>query len=89
MEGLADRKPKPESVWNKLSQKERDGIIELALEKPELSPRELAVSYTDSKGQFVSESTVYRLLKAQALITSLAYILDCRLPINSNTPRVE
>jgi transposase InsO family protein len=75
VDGLADRKPEPGSVWNKLSQKERDGIIELALEKPALSPRELAVSYTDSQGQFVSESTVYRLLKAQDLITSPAYIL--------------
>ena len=75
VDALSDRKPKPESVWNKLSQKERDGIIKLALEKPELSPRELAVSYTDSQGQFVSESTVYRLLKAQDLITSPAYIL--------------
>jgi hypothetical protein len=59
-------------VWNKLSQGERDAIIELALEKPELSPRELAVSYTD-RGQFVSESSVYRLLKAQDLITSGLY----------------
>ena len=75
VDALSDRKPKPESVWNKLSQKERDGIIDLALEKPALSPRELAVSYTDSKGQFVSESTVYRLLKARDLITSPAYIL--------------
>jgi len=75
VDALSDRKPKPESVWNKLNQKEQDGIIEMALENPALSPRELAVSYTDSKGQFVSESTVYRLLKAQDLITSPAYIL--------------
>ena len=45
------------------------------MDKPELSPRELAVSYTDSKRYFVSESTVYRLLKEQDLITSPAYIL--------------
>ena len=32
----------------------------LALEKPELSPRELAVSFTDTEGYFVSESSVYR-----------------------------
>jgi putative transposase len=47
----------------------------MALNQPELSPRELAVTYTDDKAYFVSESTVYRLLKAQDLITSLAYIL--------------
>ena len=57
-DGLADRKPSPRLVWNKLAENEQDMIIELALEKPQLSPRELAVSYTDSKGQFVSESTL-------------------------------
>ena len=50
-------------------------IIELALEKPELSPRELAVTYTDEQSSFVSESSDYRLLKAHDLITSPAYIL--------------
>ncbi len=71
-DGLHDRKPKPVAVWNKLSQGERDAIIELVLAKPELSPEELAASYTD-RGQFVSESSVYWLLKAQDLITSGLY----------------
>jgi len=74
IDGLHDRKPRPNAVWNKLPESECDAIIELALEKPELSPRELAVRYTD-QGSFVSESSVYRLLKAQDLITSPAYIL--------------
>ena len=33
------------------------------------------MTYTDTQRKFVSESTVYRLLKAQDLITSPAYIL--------------
>jgi len=74
IDGLHDRKPSPNSIWNKLPESERNAIIELALEKPELSPRELAVRNTD-EGSFVSESSVYRLLKAQDLITSPAYIL--------------
>jgi transposase InsO family protein len=49
--------------------------VDLALSEPELSPRELAVKYTHQAAYFVSESTVYRLLKAQDLITSPAYIL--------------
>ena len=53
----------------------RAALIDLALEKPDQSPRELAVSYTDDRQCFVSESTVYRLLKARDLITSPAYIL--------------
>ena len=75
IDGLADRELKPRSVWNKLPEQEQQAIVELALDKPELSPRELAVTYTDEQARFVSESTVYRLLKSQDLITSPAYIL--------------
>lgn len=42
-------------------------IIDLALEVPELSPRELAARFTDEKQYFVSESSVDRLLKAHNL----------------------
>lgn len=75
VDGLEDRKPEPRSAWNKIPDEHRDDLIELALDKPDLSPRELAVTYTDSQEYFVSESTVYRLLKEQDLITSPAYIL--------------
>ena len=47
----------------------------LALDRPELSPRELAVTFTDTENYFVSESSVYRLLKAHDLITSPAFIV--------------
>jgi putative transposase len=47
----------------------------MALEHSELSPRELAVRFTDSQGYFVSEASVYRLLKAHDLITSPAFIV--------------
>jgi len=50
-------------------------IIEMALEQSELSPRELAVRFTDEQGYFVSEASVYRLLKAHDLITSPAYVV--------------
>ena len=75
IDALEDRKPVPRSAWNKLPEDEQVAIVDLALEKPALSPREIAVTYTDEKERFVSESTVYRLLKARDLITSPAYIL--------------
>ena len=75
IDGLEDGKSTSCQVWNKLPKDQQSEIIELALEKPELSPRELAVTYTDEQSRFVSESTVYRLLKAHDLITSPAYIL--------------
>ena len=46
-----------------------------ALKETELSPRELAVTFTDQERYFVSESTVYRVLKAHDLITSPAFIV--------------
>mgnify|MGYP001811742687 CR=1 FL=1 len=75
LDGLEDRKPSPGSVWNKIPKAHCDALSDLALEEPELSPRELATHYTDQHGYFVSESSVYRLLKAQGLITSPAHIL--------------
>ena len=50
-------------------------MLELALKEPQLSPRELAVSFVDRQQYFVSEASVYRLLKAHDLITSPAFIL--------------
>ena len=47
----------------------------LALDRTELSPRELACHFTDDERYFVSESSVYRILKSHDLITSPAYVL--------------
>ena len=72
LEALEDQPPQPTRVWNKVPEETAAAIIELALIEPALSPRELAVKYTDTAHYYVSESTVYRLLKAQDLITSPA-----------------
>ena len=74
-DGLEDTKPISQTVWNKVSEEHRAAVIDLALDRPELSPRELAVRYTDKKRYFISESSVYRLLKEHDLITSPAYML--------------
>ena len=74
-EALNDRSPRPDRVWNRIPDPERQRIIELALDEPALSPRELAVRFTDTKGYFVSEASVYRLLKAAELIASPAFIV--------------
>ena len=74
-EALQDRSPRPDRVWNRIPDAIREAIVDLALEAPELSPRELAVRFTDTKGYFVSEASVYRLLKAHDLITSPAFIV--------------
>ena len=74
-DALRDKAPLPGRIWNRIPDAVRDSLITLALDRPELSPRELAVTFTDSEGYFVSESSVYRLLKAHDLITSPAFIV--------------
>ena len=73
--GLEDRTSGPGRVWNRIPDNVRRQIVDLALDEPELSPRELAVTFTDTKGYFVSEASVYRLLKAHDLITSPAFVV--------------
>lgn len=74
-EALEDRSPKPSRVWNRIPEPVRQKIVDLALQESELSPRELAVRFTDTEKYFVSEASVYRLLKEHDLITSPAYVV--------------
>jgi transposase len=72
---LVDSRPHCGKVWNRLPEKIRQSILTLALERPELSAQELVVLFTEQRRYFVSESSVYRLLKAHDLITSPAFVL--------------
>lgn len=74
-DGLEYNFSRPTSFWNEISESEKARVIEIALERPELSPRELAWHITDHHDYFISESSVYRLLKRHDLITSPAYTL--------------
>ena len=74
-EGLVARNKSPRQFWNKLPESVKEQCLEVALEHPELSPRELAWHITDQHEYFISESSAYRLLKQYDLITSPDYIL--------------
>ena len=74
-DGLAPKKRNANSQWNRIPDQVRNEVVELALEVPELSPRELAHRMIDQKQYFISESSVYRILKSRGLITSPAYIV--------------
>ncbi len=71
--GLEDQSSRPSRLWNRIPDTVCREIVDLALDEPELSPRELAVRFTDTKCYFVSEASVYRLLKAHDLVTSPAF----------------
>lgn len=84
-EGLEDSPSQPSNVWNRIPDPVRDQIVDLALNEPDLSPRELAVRIADretyprhglsdqwrSHGS-MSEASVYRLLWSCELIASPA-----------------
>ena len=75
VDALADRSPRPKSVWNRIPDEIRADVVEFALEHEDLTPRELAVKYTDEKKYFVSESSAYRILKAADLMTAPAHVV--------------
>lgn len=74
-DGLRIKASYTRQFWNKIPNSERQRIIDYALERPWLSCREVAVGFTDENGYFVSESSVYRILKAQGLVTSPVYAI--------------
>jgi putative transposase len=45
-EALEVQSPQPSRVWNRIPDGVRQRIVDLALDVPELSPRELAVRFT-------------------------------------------
>lgn len=74
-DGLAKKAGSTRGYWNQVPDQQRNQVIEHALERPDLSCRELAWQIIDHQGWFVSESTVYRILKSRGLITTPAYRL--------------
>ena len=74
-DGLVVDKPARRRHWNRIPEPVRELVVERALETPELSCREVACRITDTEKYFLSESSVYRILKKHDLIVSPAYEL--------------
>jgi putative transposase len=72
-EGLIDQRPRPRQLWNRIPDTVRKQVVNLALEHPDRSSRQLAWLFTDQEGYFISESSVYRILKRYDLIESPAF----------------
>lgn len=75
IEGLAGKTSEPRQVWNRIPQQERECVVEVALEKEDYSARELAWHITDHHGFYISESSVYRILREYGLLTAPAHII--------------
>jgi len=72
-DGLASKHCTPRQFWNAIPEWEKQRVVEVAREYPEKSCREVAFHITDKEGYFISESSVYRILKAHDLVTSPVY----------------
>jgi putative transposase len=72
-DALAARKPQARRFWNRIPDLERRRVVKTALARPEDSPRQLAWYITDHERYFLSESSVYRILRDFDLLTSPAF----------------
>ena len=74
-DGLKDSRPGAKRFWNRIPEHEKKRVHDIALDHPEKTPRELAWHITDAYEYYISESSVYRILKSFDLITSPNFIL--------------
>ena len=89
MDGLKNKKLKVKQFWNRIPDHVRGQIVNLALEYPDESPRQLTYRFIDEKVYFVSESSVYRILKGYDLIESPAFeVITAKNKFENPTKRV-
>jgi len=74
-DGLTVKKVSRDRQWNQISPEWKNKVVDIALDLPHLSSREVACHITDIEKYSVSEATVYRILKEKGLLTAPAYVL--------------
>jgi putative transposase len=87
--GLASRHQWRIQFWNAIPEWEKDRVVEVARFYPEKSCREVAFHITDKEGYFISESSVYRILKTHDLVTSPVFtVISAKNEFEHPTHRV-
>ena len=71
--GLAPTQRARNTYWNRIPDKVRSEVVEMALDFQEDSCRGVACKMTDEREYYISESSVYRILKSHGLVTSTAF----------------
>ena len=79
-DGLTASNRSQNQVWNKIPQQERNRVVEIALNKESYTCRELAWYITDTQKRYISESSVYRILRERGLITAPHHIVLSAAP---------
>ncbi|MFC2025852.1 IS3 family transposase [Chloroflexota bacterium] len=88
-DGLRDQKPNLRQFWNRIPDPVKAQVVDLALQHPEKSSRQLAWHFVDKMKYFISESSVYRILKGFDLVQSPAFeMVSVRDKFEKPTKRV-
>ena len=88
-DGLKNNHSKGEQFWNRIPDPVREQIVDLALKYPEEAPRQLTYRFIDENAYFVSESSVYRILKGYDMIESPAFeVVTAKDKFDNPTKRV-
>jgi putative transposase len=89
LEGLKHKQAHANQFWNRIPDPVRQQIVKLALKYTEESPRQLAYRFIEGNDYFVSESSVYRILKGYDLIESPAFeVITAKDRFDNPTRRV-
>jgi len=89
VEGLTAKSSKTKQFWNRIPDPVREEIADLALEYPEEPPRQITDRFIEEKQYFVSESSVYRILKGYDLIESPTFeVITAKEKFDNPTKRV-
>ena len=88
-DGLRPKHRTDRQFWNAIPEWEKQRVVDVARQYPEKSCREVAFHITDKEGIFISESSVYRILKAHDLVTSPVYtVISAKDEFEHPTTRV-
>lgn len=88
-EGLNHKQAKRNQFWNRIPDAVRQQIVKLALKYSEESPRQITYRFIKKDAYFVSESSVYRILKGFDLIQSPAFeVITAKDKFDNPTKRV-
>ena len=89
VEGLQHKKSSAKQFWNRIPDPVRQQIVDLALKYPEEAPRQITYRFIEEKAYFVSESSIYRILKGYDLIESPAFeVITAKDKFDNPTKRV-
>jgi putative transposase len=88
-DGLKRKRSKQVVSWNRINEADRDKVVEISLEKTEMSSREIAWYITDTYRYYLSESSVYRILKSHGLVSTPSFrIMSAGDSFRDKTTRV-